>query len=219
MRTRATLLILFAAALGAPLGGVIIDRVAVSVGTSVITVSQIDLAIRVTAFLNGEPPDFSPASRRQTAGRLLDQLLVRNELQLARYPSSPEDVAARLFERFRRDRFAGNDANYRAALARAGLTETEIKAQFLWQITFLRFVDARFRPGVQISDQEIQNYFDHTVVPAQEKAHPGQKISIDDYRDRIERVLIQQRVDQQLDGWLKEARSRAEVRFHEEAFR
>ena len=43
----------------------IIDRVAVVVGKRVITESEIVREIRLTAFLNGAPLDFSAASKRR----------------------------------------------------------------------------------------------------------------------------------------------------------
>ncbi|MGB7762986.1 MAG: hypothetical protein WBL61_24345, partial [Bryobacteraceae bacterium] len=64
----------------------IIDRIAVSVGSRVITSSDIEREIRVTAFLNGQPPDLSPAGKRAAAERMVEQRLVRHELETSRYP-------------------------------------------------------------------------------------------------------------------------------------
>jgi len=61
--------------------GEIIDRIAISVGKHVITTSNLDREIRVNAFLNESPPDFSPAGKRATAGRMVEQALVRDELE------------------------------------------------------------------------------------------------------------------------------------------
>ena len=55
-------------------------------------------------------------------------------------------------------------------------------------------------------------------TPAATAAHPGQPVALEDYRDRIEETLTGQRVDRQIDTWLKEARQRTEVVFHAEAF-
>ena len=70
----------------------IIDRIAVSVGNRVITESDLDREIRVTAFLNDQKPDFSPENKRRTAERLVDQRLMRTELDMSRYllPSTEE---------------------------------------------------------------------------------------------------------------------------------
>jgi len=51
----------------------IIDRIAVSVGNQAVTTSDIDREIRVTALLNRSQPDFSPAARRATADRMVEQ--------------------------------------------------------------------------------------------------------------------------------------------------
>jgi hypothetical protein len=70
-----------------------------------------------------------------------------------------------------------------------------------------------------VTGQDIQDYFDKVVKPAAEAAHPGQPIALEDYRDRIEQTLTGQRADREMDNWLKEARNRTEIVFHEEVFR
>ena len=56
-----------------PCTAAIIDRIAITVANQVITESQIDDEIRVTAFLNREPLDLSAAAKKQAAGRLIEQ--------------------------------------------------------------------------------------------------------------------------------------------------
>ena len=73
--------------------GVIVDRVAIAVGDKIITESEIDLRIRLTAFQNGEKADFSLASRRRAAAELIDQRLIEREMDLGHYPRL--DVAGR----------------------------------------------------------------------------------------------------------------------------
>ncbi len=192
----------------------IIDRVAVSVGNSAITVSDLEREIRVTSFLNGVAPDFSPKNRRATADRMVEQKLIRHELELSRYPApDPSSVEAEL-EDFRKMHFQ-SDAQYRQALREADLTEQEVRDELRWQLTLLEFIGVRFRPGVQVTEQEIQEYFDKTVKPA---AQSGQPIALDDFRNEIEDTISGKRADQALDKWLKEARARTEIVYHEEAF-
>src|SRR5580704_9167665 len=50
----------------------IINRIVITVGNQVITQSQIDDEIRVTAFLNRDQVDLSPAARKQAAARLVE---------------------------------------------------------------------------------------------------------------------------------------------------
>ena len=71
------------------LSGEIIDRMAVSVGNQVITEGQIDEEIRLTAFLNHEQPGASVTERKKAAGRLIEQALIKRDMDLSRYPPPP----------------------------------------------------------------------------------------------------------------------------------
>ena len=68
------------------LGADVIDRIAITVANQAITASQIDEEVRVTAFLNREKLDLSLAEKKAAAGRLLDQALIRREMELSHYP-------------------------------------------------------------------------------------------------------------------------------------
>ena len=215
-RLRASALILLLPAI-LPAQGVIIDRIAVSVGNQVVTTSDVEREIRVAAFLNGTTPDLTPAARRAAAAQLVEQTLVRRDLETSRYPTpSPSEVNP-IFDQQMKIRFPELGA-LSAALQAAGLTEQDVKAELLWQRVLLSFLDVRFRPAVQVSDAEVQDYFDKTVKPAAEAAHPGQPVSLDDYRDQIETALTGQKEDQELDRWLADAKKRTAIVYHEEVF-
>ena len=218
---RALLITLCTAAIMA-LGGLavhaaIIDRIAVSVGNRVITATDLDREIRITAFLNNAKPDFSAANKRKTAERMVDQTLIRSEIEVSRYllPTAGEiDAALRELK----NRYADEPA-YRGALAQYGISEDDLKTMLLWQLTLVRFIDARFRPGIQISAEEIQKYFNEHVRPSLEQAHPGKSASLDDYREGIEQTLTGEAANQQVEQWLKDARGRTRIDYHEEVFR
>jgi len=208
-------LVLLAFALLAP--AEIIDRIAVSVGNRVIAESDLHQEIRVAAFLDGVKPDFSPAGKRATAGRMVEQVLIRRELEISRYPVPSAAEVAPVLEAFKKERFP-NDGEYQRALADYGIADQDVKDLLLWQRTLLLFIEVRFQSGVQVTGQDIQEYFDKTVKPAAEAAHPGQPIALEDYRNLIEQTITGQRADREMDTWLKEARSRTEIVFHEEVF-
>jgi peptidyl-prolyl cis-trans isomerase SurA len=213
IKTRTAVGLLLAAASLAR--AVVIDRIAVSVGNQVITASDLDREIRVTAFLNGVKPDFSPQNKRATADRMVEQKLIRKELETSRYPTPSPAQIEPILAKFKQERFA-DDAAYRQSLRDYGITEQDVKAMLLWQRTLLLFVEVRFRPGVQVGDQEIQDYFTKVVEPAARAAHPGQPVALEDYRNQIEQTLAGEREDRQMDDWLKQARSRTEIVYHEE---
>jgi hypothetical protein len=216
MRVHFPIAICLAACLPAAAAAEIVDRIAVSVGSRVITQTDLDREIRLTALLNNEKPDFTPANRRKTADRMVDQTLIRNELDASRYPPpSAADTEAALQEE--KARF-GSDAAYRRALAEYGVTEDDLKARLTWQLALVRFIDIRFRPGIQISDDDIRSYFNAHMREALAQAHPGQTPSLDDHRAEIEKTLTGEASDLQTEQWLKEARRRTHIQYRGEVF-
>jgi peptidyl-prolyl cis-trans isomerase SurA len=192
----------------------IIDRVAISVGNQVITSGQIDLEVRVTAFLNQEEFDLSPILRKNAANRLIEQTLIKRDMAFSRYPlpamadadASLQDVKAK---------YAG-DAQYQDALRKYRISEEDLKDRLLWQLTVLRFIDYRFRPGIQIADSEVRAYFQDQLADLRQKGvNPLPELS--DVRSKITEVLTQQRIDDTLDHWLAETRLQVPIRYHDEA--
>jgi hypothetical protein len=106
----------------------IIDRIAVSVGNSVITTSDIERQIRVAAFVSGTKPDLSPAARRKTAEAMVDQQLIRRELQTSHYPETDTPALDAAFDQFKM-KYCHSAGVYRRALAADGSTEADVKEQ------------------------------------------------------------------------------------------
>jgi hypothetical protein len=187
----------------------IIDRIAVSVGKQVITESQIVEEIRVTALLNQQPVAIDPEEKRKAAERLVEQTLMRRDMEFTHYPLpalSEADAALRDVRATEED------------LRKYGITEDELRRHLWWQLTMLRFIDYRFLPGIKISDVEIRDYY------AKKKAEWEQQGStkiptLDDSRADIEKILTGERVDQAVDRWLGDARTRLDIQYREEAFR
>lgn len=195
----------------------IIDRIAVSVGNRVVTVSDIDRQLRLSAFQSGTKPELSAAARRKAGESMVDQMLVRRELEMARYPEPDASEVDALLKEFKGEQYS-SDADYRRALAEYGLTESDVKEQLLWQRRFLSFISVRFRPAVQVSEQDIRDYFEKTVLPAAQGANLDARFTLEEFRDRILSKLTGDRVDQATETWLAEVRGRTEIVFHEEAF-
>jgi peptidyl-prolyl cis-trans isomerase SurA len=198
---------------------VIIDRILVTVGNQVITESELELGVRMTAFMNQEPIDFSIENRRHAVERLIEQKLVMKELEFSKFPAPTIDEVAPRLDNVVKRLFEDNQAAYRAALEKYGITEEQLRRYLHWQMTFFRFVDFRFRPGIQVSEADIEDYFKTKVLPLAQRANPGKTISIDDYRDRIERILAAQREDTELQAWLKDTRGRTKIEYRDETLR
>lgn len=194
----------------------IIDRMAISVGNQVITESQIDEEVRVTAFLNNEKADLSVEQRKKAADRLVDQALVKREMDVSRYPVpalSDADSAVKDIQ----SHYPG-PAAFEQALQNHGITEAQLREHLWWQLTVLRFVDYRFRPGIEISDSEVQAYYQQQVSKW-EKQGVSTIPSLSDQRAEIEEILTERQVDQNLDHWLAESRKQVPIRYLDEALR
>lgn len=207
-----------AMAIPAAARGEIIDRIAASVGNRVITASDLDRQLRVAAFQDGVKADLSPARKRATVEAMIEQKLIQAELANSRYPLPDPAELAPAVEEFKKAHFK-DDQQYRATLAEYGITEDDFKELLLWQRTLLLFIQVRFETGVQLGSQDVEEYFAKTVKPAAEAAHPGQPVSLEDFRDEIERTLTGQRADQQMDTWLRDVRRRTNVVVHDEVLK
>jgi hypothetical protein len=193
-----------------------IDRIAVTVGTHVISERDVLQDIRLSAFLDNKPPDFTGANKRAAAARLVDQFLVLEEATLTRSPLASLAEADPLLEPIRA-RYA-SDTDYRAALAAARIGEDELKAQLLAGLRMLRYTDTRFRPEIQFSEEALRTYFDNMVSQAKAANPNAPEPKFEDSRDDIEKLLTDQQVMQTMDRWLDMARHDAPVRYREAVF-
>lgn len=210
MRTAGlTLALLLAAVAAHP---EIIDRVAVSVGDNVITESEILRQIRITALLNGTAPVFTPQQKRETAERLVEQMLIRREMRISRYAPDAAELAGEMFEAFRAG--FGNPNAFLSALSRNDVSEAELKQAYDWQATFLRFIEIRFRPGIQVSDEELRNHYEFEYRHRPE----AQGRSFEEVRSKIEEALTERLVDNAIERWLGQARTQVRIRYRTEAF-
>jgi hypothetical protein len=168
--------------------GGIIDRVAVVVGNHVITESEVLAEVRLTELMNGQPLDLGPEARKAAADRLVDQQLIRNELELATYPKPTPQEGEAMLRKFREEHFP-SVARYRAALQTYGVTEEALKDYLLWQLAVMRFTDVRF----------------HTAAPSATDGASADRAATSG-------------VDDQMDAWLKQQRASTRIQFKKGAF-
>ena len=210
MRTAVGATFLLACFAGAAAEFVTLDRIAVVVGGHAIKTSDIDRDVRCTDFLNGQPLNTDMEARRQSAQRLIDQQIIRDELRTGGYERPSESDAVALLNQIRHDRFGGSDARMQQELSRYRLTEEELRARLLWQLTVLRFIDQRFRPGVLISDEDVRNYYDQHRADI-ERQYPNQSYGA--VAPKIREALTEEQVNQQFTAWLDQRRKDVRVQF------
>lgn len=195
----------------------IIDRIAVTVDELVITESDIINHIRVAAFLNREPAELNGETKREAADRLIEQALIRREMIISRYPAPEKEEIAPLLQQVREERFS-DEAAFEEGLKTYGITEQALRDSLLMQLTLLRFIEYRFRPGVAISDEEVEELYETEFVLKWKKEEDGSPTPLEDIRDELEEILIGRQVDEALSRWLDQAAEQARIRRREVVF-
>jgi hypothetical protein len=188
----------------------IIDRIVITVGNQVITQSQIDDEIRVTAFLNRDQVDLSPAARKQAAARLVEQALIKREMDLSHYPLPEPGDAGESLQSLKA--MYSSESDFQNALQASGVTVDELTRRLWWQLTLLRFIDYRFRPGIQVPAADVQAYYRQQVSEWEQKG-TNPIPTFQESRDQIEEILTQQRIDQALEQWIKDTKSQVTITY------
>lgn len=192
--------------------GEVLDRVAATVNDGVILESEWDDALRVECFLNRCPLErLSPAERRATLERLIDQLLLAQQMETPGFAqATPDEVGERIRLIRKQTPGADTEAGWKAALSRYGLTLAVLAERVTRQLDLERYVDQRFRPSVYVDAESIENYYRTRLVPDLERNHSAVP-PLNEVRSRIERVLAEERLNELLGAWLKTLRTQGRI--------
>ncbi len=178
----------------------VVDRIAVVVGKTVFTESEVEREARLTEFESGKPLDLSPLARKQAAEQLVDQELLRQEMSATGFQTATVDGDALLREY--RQKHSPSDAQLQAALARYGLTEDALKQRLVWEVTLLHFTDQRFKPLAALTEESTANRTENPTQPVA-ATPPAPTASA---------------VDQQMDAWLQQQKQDTRIIYIPEAF-
>ena len=197
-------------------GAEVIDRMAVIVGRHVIKTSDILRDLRVTEFLNREPLELGAEAKKKSAERLIDQEIIRQEIVTGGYRRPSDEDGSAFEKQLEKDRFHGSAAELRAALAKYGLTEPQLREQLLWQLTVLRFIDQRFRAGVLVTDDDVKNYYDQHQEELR-RQNP-QVNSLEALLPKIRSTLEGERINEIFNQWVEHERKISRIEYKQEAF-
>jgi len=198
-----------------PAHGEVLDRIAVTVDKQVIAESDIIRYIRVSAFLDAKPVDLSGASKRAAAATLVDQALMMAEAADSHFVLPTAQDVAPLVEQVKMQ--YPSEAEFSEALKKYHITEPDLANHLLAGERALRFTDLRFRPEVDISDQDLQAAY-NAYVSNWRSSHAEAPPSLEDSREDLEKLLTDQRALKLLDQWMETARMQKHVEYREAAF-
>jgi len=194
---------------------VVLDRAVAVVNKHVILASDLDDEIRLSVL---EPNQAgSELTAQQALEQLIGQTLIEQQIRqedLKTVEPTPEEVKARL-EELRKELPAcvhqncASEQGWKTFLTAHGLAPERVEAFLRYQLEILNFIEQRFRQGIQVSEQQIEDYYHKTLLP---QYKPGEaQPPLEQVAPRIQEILLEQQVNELFDNWLTNLRQQGDV--------
>ncbi len=198
-----------------PAIGTLVDQVIAVVNGELVLESDVDEERRFMAF---EPFSTAAGSARdKIIDRLIDRTLILQQSKLQPDQGATKEEVDKQLQSLRKDlpeckRYNCDTAEgWNKFIAAQGFTKSELDDRWMQRVQILRFIELRFRAGVDITPAEIKDYYDKTMLPAYAKANATAP-KLDVLSERIQEVLLEQRVSALLSDWLQSLKAEGTVR-------
>jgi peptidyl-prolyl cis-trans isomerase SurA len=195
--------------------GTPVDDIVAIVNGDLILDSDIDQERRFAALLPyGEAS--GAYTRTAALGRLINRDLILQQVKLQPQDPITMEDAAKDLDSLRKalptckEFHCETQAGWDKFLASEGFTEATLTSLWQQRMVVLQFIEQRFRMGIKITDQQIQDYYDKTLLPQYAAQHaPAPPIAA--ISSRIQEILLQQQVSNLLKDWLQSLRAQGSV--------
>lgn len=181
----------------------VVDRIVAHIEDDIITQSEVRELSAYQELVDGHAE-----SDDRVLNELIEQWVVNNEATATQFPPAAESEVNREVARIQ-GRFPNPQA-YNQRLAGLGLTPEAVKRIVAREIYLARYLDYKFRPAVQVSDDDIAKYYKEQLVPTMtgkgQAAPPLDKVT-----DQIRELLVQQGVSERAATWFDETKSRLKI--------
>jgi hypothetical protein len=180
-----------------------VDRIVARVEGDIVLLSEMRELAAYQELIDGRSQ-----SQKELVSSLVEQWVLRTEAQEAGFPRpDAEEVDAQL--KGIRGGFPSESA-YRDRLAAVGLTAEGLGRIIEQQLYLASYLDYKFRPVVQVDDEEVAKYYQDELVPAL-RARGATPPPLEDVGDRIHEVLVQRGITEQASAWFEETKSRLQI--------
>jgi hypothetical protein len=195
--------------------GTPVDDIVAIVNGDLILDSDIDQERRFAALLPyGEAS--GPPTRQRALERLINRDLILQQVKLQPLDPITEEDAAKDLDSLRKaiptckEFHCETKTGWDKFLASQGFTEATLTGLWQQRMVVLQFIEQRFRMGIKVTDQDIQDYYTTDLLPQYAKlnAPPPPLAAIS---SRIQEILLQQRVSSLLKDWLQSLRAQGSV--------
>jgi hypothetical protein len=181
---------------------VIIDKIAAIVNENVITQSELDAMEKLDLRLSGLPRRNSILQERIDHHLALQQLKTQPPVLLA-----PEEVESS-FESF--EIRHGGDEKLIVFLTSIGMNREDLIQEIRNQLSIRKFIRDRFRPFVNITIEDAEDYYEKVYKPA------GEMLAKDvppfaEVFGEIQNLMVESKVQDHITEWLDNLRKQARV--------
>ncbi len=194
--------------------GTQLDRVVAIVNDDLILDSDVNEELRLQAF---DPyHNRSELSSTRAIERLINRDLILQQLKLQPEQAPSDAEVNKQIDQLRKDIPACSQyqcqtkAGWDHFLADHGFTEDSFFARWKERMTVLSFIEDRFELGINIKPEQIQNYYEKTLVPEYQRQHTSPP-KLEAITGQIREVLLQQQISNLLQDWLKSLRAQGSV--------
>lgn len=183
----------------------IVDQVAAIVGTEAVTVSEIDLELRIESMLNNAQFVGIGDRAEEVLRRLIDRRLILQDLALTPFLVAQDDEVERQLDRLRARQYLGG-RDFEAALRHYSLTEDDCRSFVAESIAFERYVTFRFKTGLDAGPSAIAEYYRDEYARARNAR--GEPVApLEQVADSIARIIVEQQATSLLEERVLELRS------------
>jgi peptidyl-prolyl cis-trans isomerase SurA len=181
---------------------VIIDKIAAIVNEDVITQSELDSIGKLDLHLSGLPHQESTLQERINNHLALQQLKGQPPVLIS---DEEVDSALKSFE----PRFGGEEEMLNH-LEQIGLTRDDLLVEMRNQLSIRKFIRDRFRPFVNITLEDAEDYYEKVYKPAAEmlaKTVPP----FPEVFGEIQNLLVESKVQDHIQKWIEDLRKSARI--------
>lgn len=147
-------------------------------------------------------------SREELIRELADQWIVRQEAAAITYSQPSTEDVDNAYQQLVKQFSSVEEFNRRCAAL--GLADGAVRRMLEQQLYLSRYLDHRFRPAAQVTQEQIEAYYQNEFVP-QLKTRNETVPPLDDVEDTIREVLIQRAITEAAEKWLDDTRQSLKI--------
>jgi hypothetical protein len=185
----------------------LVDRIVAVVDEDPILASDLDRVIGL-GLVEAEEGEGEASFRRRVLDQVIAEKLRFQEIDRFGFTEVSISEVDRRFEEIR-SRFESVQA-FEERMAELGLEAEGLRQLVARQIMVLTYVDERLGPRVFVGREEIEQYYDETLVPElRRKNQPLPRLT--EVHEQIRQVLKEQRLNKEIERWTEELRREADI--------